>query len=642
MGIDLSEDPVKEKINKELKIEGRRKIEEREKSGGNLIKKITNEFVNPESKLRSYLKPDLSNYPNSAKKTMETIGNLDVESVEIVRTPLNSALTKFINLISLNKLDEATKEAGYDKLFHLQLVLNVKDPKGHLKKVVIQKTERVQVDSHLYGVGKDTEYLNVPIHGKKFTANQMLEKTRKTMGDNLFFGYEAFDNNCQIFVMNLLKSQSLYGLKERKFLYQDPKEIVKKIPSLSRKILKFTTDAGNVFSKLLGFGGKKKNKKVVVMPKADYIKEHKKLIKILDDAGKEGKKQKKELLSKTGGKDFSKMTQQELEHEIVKTLIEFMKHGKTRRLKGGFLNLNQIRQAFESLGNKIKNEIVNPESKLRKAVKPIEDVGNKIANEFTNPNSKLRVLVKPIEKSFQKFGKDTKEAFEDIGRKIKNEFTNSNSDLSKAFKPLTDTVGNKEWWKKTLTSPETYILLITIALDVGAMAGVPGAGLASTATKLLVDIAQGRQVSVADLTNLALSLIPTPKIPGSKGIFDAVKNQLIGSNAMSAAQRAQLIGRNVVQAVDALAGDVKVGLGHDDGYELHAIVVNKKNSKEDAVKIAERISKKKDLFIRETKQSYRFRNIPKTKFIPKTFRTKKLMNGDYKDIGVSLIYGKLK
>jgi hypothetical protein len=44
----------------------------------------------------------------------------------------------------------------------------------------------------------------------------------------------------------------------------------------------------------------------------------------------------------------------------------------------------------------------------------------------------------------------------------------------------------------------------------------------------------------------------------------------------------------------------------------------------------------KGLFMRETKLSYRFRNIPKTKFDPKSFRTKKINKN------ISLIYGTLK
>jgi hypothetical protein len=74
-----------------------------------------------------------------------------------------------------------------------------------------------------------------------------------------------------------------------------------------------------------------------------------------------------------------------------------------------------------------------------------------------------------------------------------------------------------------------------------------------------------------------------------------------------------------------------------DGYALHAIIIKKKAyNKNDAEVEASKFKTEKGIFMRETKLSYRFRNIPKTKFEPKSYRTKKI-NKD-----ISLIYGKLK
>lgn len=72
-------------------------------------------------------------------------------------------------------------------------------------------------------------------------------------------------------------------------------------------------------------------------------------------------------------------------------------------------------------------------------------------------------------------------------------------------------------------------------------------------------------------------------------------------------------------------------------YELHAVVIHKPIKLEEAKKVAKDIinnpSKK---YYRETSESYRFRNIPKTKFKIGTFRSK-IVNPD-----VTLIFGELK
>jgi hypothetical protein len=72
-------------------------------------------------------------------------------------------------------------------------------------------------------------------------------------------------------------------------------------------------------------------------------------------------------------------------------------------------------------------------------------------------------------------------------------------------------------------------------------------------------------------------------------------------------------------------------------YELHAVIIDKRIPLEKAKEIAQGIIKNKNrTFYRLTENSYRFRNIPKQKFKPETFRSKKI-NDD-----ITLIFGDLK
>jgi hypothetical protein len=72
-------------------------------------------------------------------------------------------------------------------------------------------------------------------------------------------------------------------------------------------------------------------------------------------------------------------------------------------------------------------------------------------------------------------------------------------------------------------------------------------------------------------------------------------------------------------------------------YELHVVIINKSVPLDSAKKMAQNIIKDKNrTFMRETTESYRFRNLAKTKFVESTFRTK-VVNPD-----ISLVFGKLK
>lgn len=71
-------------------------------------------------------------------------------------------------------------------------------------------------------------------------------------------------------------------------------------------------------------------------------------------------------------------------------------------------------------------------------------------------------------------------------------------------------------------------------------------------------------------------------------------------------------------------------------YEIQVVIIKKEVGLEKALKIAREITKKDNPIMRETEDSYRFRNIVKTKFKSDTFRTKKVNDK------VSLVFGERK
>lgn len=77
--------------------------------------------------------------------------------------------------------------------------------------------------------------------------------------------------------------------------------------------------------------------------------------------------------------------------------------------------------------------------------------------------------------------------------------------------------------------------------------------------------------------------------------------------------------------------------GSGSGYKLHAVIIKKDVGLKEAKRLsANFIDPKQKHYYRTTGESYRFRNIPKTMFDPKTYRTK-VVNDN-----ISLVYGKLK
>ena len=76
-------------------------------------------------------------------------------------------------------------------------------------------------------------------------------------------------------------------------------------------------------------------------------------------------------------------------------------------------------------------------------------------------------------------------------------------------------------------------------------------------------------------------------------------------------------------------------------YKLHDVIVHKKVGDKtidlrEAKKIAKQYIEGDKRYVRETETSYRFRNLPKTFFVPNSYGTKVINDT------VSLVYGELK
>jgi hypothetical protein len=159
---------------------------------------------------------------------------------------------KIFNLITFNKWDEIKKKYGYDRLFHLALVATIRVG-GIDKKIIMEKNEVVNISTD-YKVYDNTEIQKVPLQGKDIRINQLLEEARKKVGDNAYFDYDAFTNNCQIFIKYLLENSGLLTPEANAFLFQDMKDVIRDLPSYVSPVANSVTTLGALVSKLRGDG----------------------------------------------------------------------------------------------------------------------------------------------------------------------------------------------------------------------------------------------------------------------------------------------------------------------------------------------------------------------------------------------------
>ncbi len=183
---------------------------------------------------------------NVSTRTLNQYGNKPISSISVYRTPIMNIIDTFLNLLSFGKFDEAKNKYGYDKLFHLALVCIVDN-----KQIIVEKNEVINISTS-YSVSDNTETMPIDLGNVKFTLNEMLERTKQSMTDTLFYQYSSTSNNCQDFLIAILSSNNLLNSTNQAFIKQNISELLKELPSYATKFSDFITDNFARISRLLG------------------------------------------------------------------------------------------------------------------------------------------------------------------------------------------------------------------------------------------------------------------------------------------------------------------------------------------------------------------------------------------------------
>jgi hypothetical protein len=179
-------------------------------------------------------------FPEIQQRIIDKYGEYKIKNIKVGRTPLPSVLTKVLNVVSLGGFNKLLDKSPYDKLFHLFVVITLSN--GSVIKILLEKNETLNMKVVSNYNPKGAEYMEVTNIPSDLTLNDLLNGVRKKQGGDLF-KYNAIYNNCQDFILDLLKGSSLSNNNLQNFIKQDVKIIFKNYP-LTRKFINTLTDIG--------------------------------------------------------------------------------------------------------------------------------------------------------------------------------------------------------------------------------------------------------------------------------------------------------------------------------------------------------------------------------------------------------------
>jgi len=210
------------------------------------------DFIEPiikdtSKKVKSYINTVFTgrnDYPPAIRELIKKYGNKLIKSITIDRTPVVKALQSVLNFVSGGKFNERLENMPYDQIFHLRIDITFDD--GSV--LAVEKNEVINMyEKPVKKEGGEQKQISFIPDGT--TLNSMLEEAKKIQG-NKYFDYSAYDNNCQDFIMALLKSSNIGTQQDYSFIKQDSKSLFKNDPVL-RKFANTVTDIGGKANEIM-------------------------------------------------------------------------------------------------------------------------------------------------------------------------------------------------------------------------------------------------------------------------------------------------------------------------------------------------------------------------------------------------------
>jgi hypothetical protein len=191
------------------------------------------------TRVSDVMKGKRQDYPPPVRAYLAKYGDRPISGLTLRRDPLKNMLNAAINAFTLGKWADVRKKFHYDKVFHLALEATLDGGPT----TVIEKNQVINVGpSYPKDANTETLIMNDP---GTLTINQMLAKTQRLMGDR-YFNYSAFDNNCQDYILAILRANNLWTPDRERFIKQPMEEVIKELPSYTGRLANVATDLAAV------------------------------------------------------------------------------------------------------------------------------------------------------------------------------------------------------------------------------------------------------------------------------------------------------------------------------------------------------------------------------------------------------------
>lgn len=181
--------------------------------------------------------------PKSVEGFLGKYGMLPITRISVCRKPVIKSITTILNYLTDNQLTARVKNLGYDDLFHLYALIELRNTDGKQLIVKMEKNEIVSLElmSPSDYVKDLQNCINVKLPINKVYSLYVLFMNGMAYKPKKFWVYDQTYHNCQDFILTILKGSGLSNPTLEKFINQDAPSLLEGF-DLTKKFGKGITD----------------------------------------------------------------------------------------------------------------------------------------------------------------------------------------------------------------------------------------------------------------------------------------------------------------------------------------------------------------------------------------------------------------
>lgn len=190
-------------------------------------------------------------FSNADEKVYNSVKDKRIVKIEVVRTPLSWASQQFANIASLGTFGEQAKRLGYDRVYHLYMLLYIE---GVQQPIHYEKNETIVFRFGSPSTNKFTEKHTISGLPADLTVGKFVETAKAKTPKEQFWRYKFDSFNCQRFVIDNLQANGLLTESLKTWILQDAGQLLAKAPSFMTKLAQAGSDVAAFARKITGKG----------------------------------------------------------------------------------------------------------------------------------------------------------------------------------------------------------------------------------------------------------------------------------------------------------------------------------------------------------------------------------------------------